>query len=127
MKWTSSKPAVVAINQAGKIVAKAAGTSTITLTTSNGKKATCKVVVKKAPTKLGLTKTSVTVKAGKRFKLQPKFAAGQGAYKIAYKSSNTKVVTVTATGVVTAKKKGTATIVVKTYNGKKATCKITVK
>ncbi len=42
-------------------------------------------------------------------------------------SSDTSVATVASTGKVTAKKAGTATITVTTYNGKTATCKVTVK
>lgn len=46
--------------------------------------------------------------------------------KITYKSSNKKVATVSAKGVIAAKKKGTATITVK--SGKKSVkCKVTVK
>ena len=46
--------------------------------------------------------------------------------KITYSSSNKKVATVNSSGVITAKKKGTATITVKTANGKKAKLKIKV-
>ena len=45
----------------------------------------------------------------------------------AYTSNKTKVAAVSASGVVTAKKAGTAIITVVTANGKKASCKVTVK
>lgn len=45
--WASSKKTVATVNKAGKVVAKKAGTATITATV-NKKKYTCKVTVKKA-------------------------------------------------------------------------------
>jgi uncharacterized protein YjdB len=47
--------------------------------------------------------------------------------KLTYKASNKKIATVSKTGKVTAKKKGKVTVTVTAPNGKKATCKITVK
>ncbi len=44
--YTSSKTAVATVTSSGKIVAKKAGTATITVTTHNGKTATCTVTVK---------------------------------------------------------------------------------
>ena len=46
---------------------------------------------------------------------------------ITWTSSNTDVATISTEGIVTAKKVGTTDITVKTYNGKTATCTITVK
>ena len=46
---------------------------------------------------------------------------------IKWSSSNKKVATVDQSGLVTAVKKGSATITAKSSNGKKATCKVTVK
>ena len=44
--YTSSKTAVATITSSGKVVAKKAGTAIITITTHNGKTATCTVTVK---------------------------------------------------------------------------------
>lgn len=44
--WKSSKPSVASVSKSGKITAKAAGSATITVTTSDGKRtAKCKVTV----------------------------------------------------------------------------------
>ncbi|MCH5298852.1 MAG: Ig-like domain-containing protein, partial [Ruminococcus sp.] len=63
-----------------------------------------------------------TLKKGKKFTL--KITGGVGKAK--FTSSNKKIATVNKNGKITAKKKGKATITVKT-NGMKLKCKITVK
>ena len=45
-KWTSSAPDVVRVYSTGKIVAQKSGTAVITVTTHNGKTASCTVTVK---------------------------------------------------------------------------------
>ena len=72
--------------------------------------------------------TARTVEIGKTFQLaawpQPSNATNKA---VTWSSSNTAVAKVSSTGLVTAVKKGTATITVKTADGgKTATCKITV-
>ncbi len=125
--WSSSNKKVATVSSSGKITAKKTGTTTITFKTSNGKKATCKVTVKKAPTKLGINKTKATVKVKKTVNLDHKFSSGQYSNSITWTSSNTKIATVSSSGVVKGVKKGTVTITAKTFNGKTAKCKITVK
>ena len=79
-------------------------------------------------TSVKFTKASLTMK--KKTTAQAKIKMGPGGCtdtKI-FKSSNPKVVTVNKkTGKLTAKKKGKATITVKTGSGKKATMKVVVK
>ncbi|MCI8489400.1 MAG: hypothetical protein HFJ04_03995 [Lachnospiraceae bacterium] len=67
------------------------------------------------------------LKAGKKFQIKAKLPKGTASYKLTYTSSKKSVASVSKTGKVTAKKKGTAVITVKTYNGKKASLKLTVK
>ncbi|MBE7025124.1 MAG: Ig domain-containing protein [Ruminococcaceae bacterium] len=45
--WSSSNTGVASVSSEGKVKAISAGTATITAKTSNGKKATCKITVKK--------------------------------------------------------------------------------
>ncbi len=93
--------------------------------------ATCEVIVKNSIVEVmsvSLDKTSLKLEEndGKRLTatVQPANATNP---KVTWKSSNTKVATVSESGFITAKKEGTATITAKTANGKKATCKLTVK
>ena len=111
----------------GIITARGWGTATITAKTYNGKTATCRVKVLKAPTSLSLNKTSITMGIGETFDLNRVLPSGTGAYSVTYSSNNTKGVKVnTKSGLITARGRGTATITAKTYNGKTATCRVKV-
>ena len=130
--WSSSNSSVASVS-GGKITAKKAGSCNITAKTSNGKKATCKVTVKAKPktvavTGIKLNASSVTITAGKTYKLVATISPSNATNKkFTWYYSDSAVATVSGNGVVTAKKPGTCTITAKTPNGKKATCKVTVK
>lgn len=79
------------------------------------------------PTSVALNKTTLTLDIGKTSNLRATVYPSNAANKkCTWSSSNTSVATVDGNGKVTAKKAGTATITVKTSNGKTATCKVTV-
>ena len=79
------------------------------------------------PTSVALNKTTLTLDTGKTLNLKATVYPSNAANKkCTWRSSNTSVATVDSNGKVTAKKAGTATITVKTSNGKTATCKVTV-
>lgn len=79
------------------------------------------------PTSVALNKTTLTLDTGKTSTLKATVYPSNAANKkCTWRSSNTSVATVDGNGKVTAKKSGTATITVKTSNGKTATCKVTV-
>ena len=118
--WKSSNTKVAAVNSKGVVTAKAKGTAVITASCGEYK-ATCKITVKNPSLKL--TKTSATVKVGKTTKISAK-ATPSG--KVTYKSSNSKIATVSSKGVVKGKKKGTAKITV-TCNGVKKVFAVKVK
>lgn len=118
--WISSNKKVATVNSKGVITAKAKGTAVITATCGEYK-ATCKVTVKNPSLKL--TKTSANVKVGKTTKITAKVTPSG---KITYKSSNSKIATVSSKGVVKGKKKGIAKITV-TCNGVKKVFTVTVK
>ena len=124
--YSSSNKKVATVSSKGVIKAKKAGTTKITV--KSGKK---KVVVTVKVTGVKTTKLSgvpagKTVSKGKTFKIKAVATPKNTSEKIAYKSSNKKVATVTSKGVVKGLKKGTATITVQS-GSKKMTCKVTVK
>ena len=79
------------------------------------------------PTSVALNKTTLSLDIGKTSNLKATVYPSNAANKkYTWSSSNTSVATVDSNGKVTAKKAGTATITVKTSNGKTANCKVTV-
>ena len=78
------------------------------------------------PTSVSLNKTSLTLDVGKSYTLTKTVSPSNAATSYTWSSSNTSVATVDGNGKVTAKASGTATITVKTSNGKTANCKVTV-
>lgn len=121
--------AVATVTAEGTVKAVAVGETIVTATCDDGTYAECFVHVKQAPDKvrfvaqkfrlgLGETTDALKVVVGSA---EDKFA---GAYKVT--SNRQKIVRVNADGTIKGLKKGTATLTVKTYNGKKATCKVTV-
>ena len=129
LTWTSSKADVAAVDDEGVVTGVKKGTATITVTTANGLKASCKVeVTVPEPKKIKLNKTgTVTLKKGKTLKLKVTLKPEGSVTTLKWKSSNSKVAKVSSKGVVKALKKGKATITVTTPNGLKAKVKIVVK
>ena len=73
-----------------------------------------------------LNKTSANIVIGDTLQLVKTITPSNATTKLTWSTNNNKVATVDGNGKVKAIAKGTATITVKTANGKKATCKVTV-
>lgn len=132
--WASSNTKVATVNQNGVVKGVKAGKATITLTVQNPGDAqalvvSCDVTVKQYVTSIKLNAAKKTIYNGKSFTLKatvgPKTAANKA---VTYKSSNTKIATVTAKGVVKGIKPGRVTITVTAKDGSKkaAKCQVTV-
>lgn len=125
--YYSNNTAIAPVQKAGGLVtAKTAGTTTIRCKLSNGKEATCKVTVKSAPSSVTVSDKTATLKVGQSKTLKATLNNNAYSYRSTWTSSNTYVATVNSTGKISAKSQGTATITYKTYNGKTASCKLTV-
>ena len=127
--WTSSKTSVATVNAAGKITAKKKGTAYVTVTLNSGLSKKIKVTVQSgnvAASKITISATKLTLVKGKSAKLTYNVLPLTCIQKAKFTSSNKKVATVSGTGVITAKKKGTTTITVQ-IGKKKAICRVTVK
>ena len=132
LTYTSSKPSIAKVSGSGKIVAgKKAGTTVITIRTANGlqKKITIRVM-KKAVKKIKLSGVK-KLKVGKKLKLKAKITPKKkyASATVFWVSSNTKIATVTQSGVVKAKKKGKVkiTAIATDGSGKKKVIKLTIK
>lgn len=129
--WSSSNKSIATVSSNGVVTGKKSGTVTIKVTSKSNKKisASCKITVKNVIVSgVQLDKTNYEVVGGKKFTLKasvfPSNATNKG---VTWSSSNKKILTVSAKGEVTPKKKGTAYITVKTKDGgKTAKCRVTV-
>lgn len=122
--WTSSDESVATVSAEGVVTGVKAGTAVITAT-AGSVKAECTVTVSKpAPAVTKVTKVTVTasarnIAAGKKVQLKAAVAPSKATNKaVTWKSSNTKVATVSSKGVVTFNKKA---------GGKKVTITATAK
>ena len=109
-QFTSSNPAVAAVDQNGTVTAKKAGSAVITVT-AGGLTANVNITVANA----GITvkAQSKTIYTGGKKTTTINVAKNGITAKAKFTSSNKKVATVNAKGVVTAKKAGKTTITVK--------------
>lgn len=124
--WTSSNSSVTTVSTSGIVTGKSVGTAVITAE-ANGKKAICTVTVKAATIGLNKTKATLYTKKKNRILLTATVNGTKAAAsQVSWTSSNKKVASVSGSGVVTAKRKGTVTITARA-NGKTATCRVTVK
>ena len=125
LTWESSNTKIATVTSAGKVKGLKAGTATITCTSnSTGAQATCEVTVGYVK----LDKTKVVINKGKTTTLTATVSPSSLTDKsVTWKSSNTKVATVTSKGKVKGVKAGTATITcTSNATGLKTTCEVTV-
>ena len=128
--WSSSNTSVATVTNDGDIKAVGKGTAEIIVAANDGSNIIAKisVTVTQPVTKLTVTK-SATVKVKQKVTLKAKITPSSADNKsLAWSSNKKSVAKVSAKGVVTGVKKGTATITVKTKDGSNlsAKCKVTV-
>lgn len=119
VKWTSSNNKIATVDENGYVTAKGKGIARITATTTDGSNlsATCTVTVKQMVTMI--VNTMNINRGSKNVNRKLPVMVGNNATNktLNYRSGNSKVVSVNARGQITAKKKGTATVSVKTTDG----------
>ncbi len=119
VKWTSSNKKIATVDENGYVTAKGKGTVRITATTTDGSNlsATCTVTVKQMVTMIVNTMNITRGNNDVKRKLPVMVGNNATNKTLNYRSDNSKVVSVNAKGQIIAKKKGTATVSVKTTDG----------
>ncbi len=105
------------------------GVSYITAKTYNGATATCKVIVKEAPKDVSVSQKSMTLRVGQSATLSGVISSDSGCATRTFTTSDRSVVNMTKTNwtaAFTAASPGTARVTFSTYNGKEASCLVTV-
>lgn len=127
LTYLSSNPAVATVTAGGLVVARAAGTATITASVADGVPASCAVSVAPAPTRVAIEPASVTAKLNEGgIQLRWSFGAPDQMGAVSFASNNPAVAEVNAAGYVSYKSVGTATVTIETHNGLTASIDVMV-
>ncbi len=126
LSFKSSKPKVAAVTAKGVVTAKKKGTAVVTCLSGKKVVGRWKVTVKAAPKKVSLNVKKLTAGKGEKVQLVAT-TTKNSVTQLEWKSSRKSIVSVSADGLVTARRKGTATVTVATHNGKRASVEVTVK
>ena len=126
--WKSTDEKVATISDSGEVKAVGAGTATIKVVVGDIS-ATCQVTVLQPVTGIRLNKSSLTMNALDTFQMTASvYPDSANDKRITWSSSDPAIASVDENGLVTALKKGTATITAAAIDGSgvKSTCKVTV-
>lgn len=128
-EWYSEDDSIAWVTSDGKIIGVAPGTTWVYARLSNGAKAACEVTVNGIEVeKIKLNTNRLTVPLGEGGQMSVEFTPSNATdQQLEWKSSNESVLTVDQLGNVKAVGYGTASIGVKSGNGKYDICEITVK
>lgn len=122
--FSSANTKIATVDKKDIVTAKNVGETIITVT-SGELNVECTITVVKAPTKIILSSTKLSMGTGQTAVLATTLNNGNES-KVTFSTNKATVATVDENGVITAVGKGTAKITVTSYNKKKATCLVTV-
>lgn len=132
LRWQSSNPDVLTVNDEGLITAKGVGTAVLAVYTENGLRGSGLIRVEPSADDFELTPTAVTIERGHKLALTPRFLDESGnptnaydGHYIDWSSSNPEILTVDKNGVVTGVSSGLAGVTAR-CDGMSATCFVTV-
>ena len=125
LKGEKDSSVVAYTGRGTKFKAVAPGVAVVTLQ-SGAYKDSVTVTVLPVPTSVTFDKSELALKVGQAEALTATVLPEGTEQRVAWSTSNASVAAVTQSGVVTARKKGTARITAKTINGKTVSCKVVV-
>ena len=126
--WKSTDTNIVTVSDNGVVKAVGVGTATVKVTVGDVS-TTCKVTVLQPVTGISLNKSSLTMDALGTFQMTASvYPDSANDKRITWSSSDPAIASIDENGLVTALKKGTATITAAAMDGSgvKSTCKVTV-
>ena len=129
VQWSSSSPTIASVDQNGKVTGHDNGTAIITVASADGTKtATCEVTVIVPVTGVSLDRSSAEIIKGESITLTATVSPSNATDKnVIWTSSDPSVATVSQSGVITAVKAGSTTVIATTSDGgKTAACEIVV-
>lgn len=110
LTWKSSNTSVATVSSSGVVKGVYPGKATITVTTSNGKSASCVVTVNPViPTSISIPE-SKTIKVGETVSLSSSLSPSNATATITWYSTDQSIATVSSSGVVKGVSEGTARI-----------------
>lgn len=128
--WKTSNSKIATVSSSGKVKAKKIGTCTITCTlTKYNQSSTCKIKVRKLRTSVKLNKSNIRIGLKQSYRLKATVDSNAGKTPgVTWKSSNTRILKVSSSGKITAKRVGIARVTVMTKDAihAKASCKVRV-
>lgn len=128
--WSTTDKSIAKVSSDGKVSGVKKGTATVTVKVKGtDAKASVKITVGTRVTSVSAGVSSVTLKKGESYDIDPVVKPSNASDKrVSYSTSNKKVAKIDAKGVITAVGNGTATITLKSADGsgKKDTVKVTV-
>lgn len=129
--WQTSDPKIVGVDQNGNLTAVGVGEAIISASTPDGElTASCIVTVIDPSVSIGFESTDITLKLGSEvddhITLIPIVTPENPNETFTWSSSNDKIVSVSASGIIRAKELGTAVITVKCSSGAVASVNVTV-
>ena len=124
--YVSSNADVASVDANGRIIAKAKGEATITVSTWGVETQEIAVEVKNAPASVSFARSAVTASLAEgSMQLKPIIAEDEGT-QFTWISGNSAVASVDANGLVTFRRAGTVLVAAVAHNGQMALCSITI-
>ena len=125
--FSSDNEAAVAVSLDGVLTARAEGEAVITAVAGFGIEAKCRVTVGKAISDIRLSTAVQTLGVGEQFRLIATIPENEISYRQGFVCADETVAAIDENGLVTAIAPGETTLTYQAYNGKSASCALTVK
>ena len=126
--WTSGDPRRATVSRSGVVTARTIGRVRITARAASGKKDAIVLVVKRRRDAVSVSLPGRRrLEVGQALTLVARLGPARATSLVAWRSSDTTVVTVDAGGRLVARSAGAATVSVRTANGLRAACRIVVR